>query len=40
MLSVTNTGRNDPCPCLSGNKYKKCCPTKDEAAERERLAEA
>jgi len=18
-------GRNDPCPCGSGNKYKKCC---------------
>lgn len=20
-----NIGRNDPCPCGSGNKYKKCC---------------
>jgi SEC-C motif len=20
-----NTGRNDPCPCGSGKKYKKCC---------------
>lgn len=20
-----NTGRNDPCPCGSGNKFKKCC---------------
>ena len=20
-----NVGRNDPCPCNSGNKYKKCC---------------
>ncbi|WP_293780014.1 SEC-C metal-binding domain-containing protein [uncultured Oxalicibacterium sp.] len=20
-----NPGRNDPCPCGSGNKYKKCC---------------
>lgn len=19
------TGRNDPCPCNSGKKYKKCC---------------
>ena len=19
-------GRNDPCPCGSGKKYKKCCP--------------
>ena len=22
---VTKTGRNDPCPCGSGKKYKKCC---------------
>jgi len=21
----TKTGRNDPCPCGSGKKYKKCC---------------
>jgi hypothetical protein len=20
-----NIGRNDPCPCNSGKKYKKCC---------------
>lgn len=26
-------GRNDPCPCGSGRKYKKCCLNKDEAAE-------
>jgi hypothetical protein len=37
---MAKTGRNDPCPCGSGNKYKKCCLTKDEAAERERLAAA
>jgi hypothetical protein len=24
-------GRNDPCPCGSGKKYKKCCLTKGEA---------
>lgn len=24
-LSVTKIGRNDPCPCGSGQKYKKCC---------------
>lgn len=30
-------GRNDPCHCGSGNKYKKCCLAKDEAAERDRL---
>ncbi len=23
-------GRNDPCPCGSGKKYKKCCMKKDE----------
>jgi hypothetical protein len=23
--SVLKTGRNDPCPCGSGKKYKKCC---------------
>jgi tetratricopeptide (TPR) repeat protein len=25
-------GRNDPCPCGSGKKYKKCCLARDEAA--------
>ena len=25
-------GRNEPCPCGSGRKYKKCCLEKDEAA--------
>ena len=25
-------GRNDPCPCGSGRKYKKCCMAKDQAA--------
>jgi len=24
-------GRNDPCPCGSGQKYKRCCMGKDEA---------
>lgn len=23
------TGRNDPCPCGSGLKYKRCCLDKD-----------
>ncbi|MBI4649743.1 SEC-C domain-containing protein, partial [Candidatus Desantisbacteria bacterium] len=23
-------GRNDPCPCGSGKKYKKCCLLKHE----------
>jgi hypothetical protein len=25
-------GRNDPCPCGSGKKYKKCCIAKDQVA--------
>jgi hypothetical protein len=25
------TGRNEPCPCGSGKKYKKCCLDKDQA---------
>jgi len=25
-------GRNEPCHCGSGSKYKKCCLEKDEAA--------
>ena len=25
-----NVGRNDPCPCGSGRKYKKCCLNKDK----------
>ncbi len=28
---LKNTGRNDPCPCGSGKKYKKCCMPKDLA---------
>lgn len=24
---VVKVGRNDPCPCGSGKKYKKCCST-------------
>ena len=28
-------GPNDPCPCGSGKKYKKCCREKDIAADRE-----
>jgi tetratricopeptide (TPR) repeat protein len=29
---MPKTGRNDPCPCGSGKKYKRCCLEKDEAA--------
>ncbi|MCI0537536.1 MAG: SEC-C domain-containing protein, partial [Verrucomicrobiales bacterium] len=28
--AVPRIGRNDPCPCGSGKKYKKCCIEKDQ----------
>ncbi len=30
---MPRAGRNDPCPCGSGKKYKHCCLEKDRAAE-------
>ena len=33
-------GRNELCPCGSGQKYKKCCLNKDEAREKEALTAA
>ena len=33
-----HVGRNDPCHCGSGRKYKQCCLDKDEAAAREAKA--
>lgn len=35
---IVKIGRNDPCPCGSGNKYKKCCEPKDAAARSAALA--
>lgn len=35
---MPKTGRNDPCPCGSGKKYKRCCLAKDQAAEHATLA--
>jgi hypothetical protein len=32
-------GRNEPCHCGSGKKYKHCCLAKDEEAERAERAE-
>jgi uncharacterized protein len=29
---VRQAGRNDPCPCGSGKKYKRCCLGKQLAA--------
>ena len=37
---MAKPGRNDRCPCGSGKKYKACCLTRDEAAERDGLAAA
>src|SRR5271165_5506047 len=31
---MAKIGRNDPCACGSGKKYKKCCMASDEAAAR------
>ena len=31
-------GRNDPCHCGSGAKYKRCCASKDDAARSAELA--
>jgi len=30
LIVAVKPKRNDPCPCGSGQKYKKCCGTKDE----------
>jgi hypothetical protein len=42
---MTVIGRNDPCPCGSGKKYKKCCLTENKVVSTEefhyqRLSEA
>lgn len=36
---MAKVGRNDPCPCGSGKKYKKCCLDKDAAPPPARLDE-
>ncbi|OAQ20023.1 tetratricopeptide repeat protein [Thermosulfurimonas dismutans] len=33
-------GRNDPCPCGSGKKYKKCCMKKQEVAREKQSAQS
>lgn len=30
-MNIEKAGRNDPCPCGSGKKYKSCCWTKKNA---------
>jgi SEC-C motif len=31
LLATPKSGRNDPCPCGSGKKYKKCCGLTEKA---------
>ena len=31
---MSKVGRNDPCPCGSGKKFKRCCLERMEAEER------
>ena len=33
VVKKVKIGRNDPCPCGSGRKYKNCCLDKDQAAQ-------
>ncbi len=37
-MGAKNVGRNDPCPCGSGKKYKCCCIRKDQRQRRRRVA--
>jgi hypothetical protein len=38
--TVARPGRNEPCHCGSGRKYKHCCLEKDDAASAAALAAA
>ena len=38
IIKKDKVGRNDPCPCGSGKKYKKCCLNKDEARRSEKTS--
>jgi hypothetical protein len=40
MTSGSRPGRNEPCHCGSGRKYKQCCLEKDEAEARAARAKA
>ncbi len=35
IKKTARVGRNDPCPCGSGKKYKKCCGANENAADSE-----
>lgn len=34
---MSKLNRNDPCPCGSGKKYKKCCELKDQERRRKKF---
>ena len=36
-VSGSKIGRNDPCVCGSGKKYKKCCLAREEGVELEHV---
>ena len=36
---MPKVGRNDPCPCGSGKKYKKCCELKEYAEQQKAIQE-
>jgi hypothetical protein len=40
LFPSNSLGRNEPCHCGSGKKYKQCCLAKDEAKEREARTKA
>ena len=33
-MAAERVGRNDPCPCGSGRKYKQCCARKQDQMSR------
>ena len=35
---MSKISRNDPCPCGSGKKYKKCCGLKEQQARKPKLS--
>ncbi len=38
LVKREKVGRNDPCPCGSGKKYKKCCLIKEESRRAEKTS--
>ena len=36
-MNIKSIGRNDPCPCGSGKKYKQCCQNKEILSDSQNL---